>query len=255
MPFEQVHQKGLCEERLRSASKFYHLHTYKIHKCILTFLRFQVAEGFSGVPDEILRQAEGFKAICIFVNKKVKPEQIDILKSNGNQLILCCSAGFDNVPLDQCKASGIRVGRVPSYSPSSIAEYAVSSIMALAKNIEKSYVMTKKADFSIGSLQCMLLEDKVAGIIGTGLIGKKTVQKISGLVSKVLCYDAFPNQDWIANVPNAEYVSLEELLTRSNIISIHVPLLPETHHMINKETIAKMPKNVIIVSIFKDYFK
>ena len=115
--------------------------------------------------------------------------------------------------------------------------------------------MTKKADFSIGSLQCMLLEDKVAGIIGTGLIGKKTVQKISGLVSKVLCYDAFPNQDWIANVPNAEYVSLEELLTRSNIISIHVPLLPETHHMINKETIAKMPKNVIIVSIFRDYFK
>ena len=122
--------------------------------------------------------------------------------------------------------------------------------MALAKNIEKSYVMTKKADFSIGSLQCMLLEDKVAGIIGTGLIGKKTVQKISGLVSKVLCYDAFPAQDWIANIPNAEYVSLEELLTRSNIISIHVPLLPETHHMINKENIAKMPKNVIIVSTY-----
>ena len=68
-------------------------------------------------------------------------------------------------------------------------------------------------------------------------------------------YDCLTNQDWIANVPNAEYVSLEELLTRSNIISIHVPLLPETHHMINKETIAKMPKNVIIVSIFINYFK
>ena len=172
------------------------------------------------------------------------------MKENGNKLILCCSAGFDNIPLDQCKAAGIRVGRVPSYSPSSIAEYAVSSIMALAKNIPKSYEMTKIADFTIGSLQCMLLEDKVAGIIGTGLIGKKCVQKISGLVSKVLCFDAFPAKDWIETIPNAEYVPLEELLQRANIISIHVPLLPETHHMINSDSISKMQDKVIIVSIF-----
>lgn len=182
------------------------------------------------------------------MNKKISPEQVEILRANGNKLILCCSAGFDNIPLDQCKEAGIRVGRVVSYSPSSIAEYAVSSIMALAKNIQKSYEMTKKADFSIGALQCILLEDKVAGIIGTGLIGKKCVQKISGLVSKVLCYDAYPSHDWIKDIPNAEYVSLEELLAQSNVISIHVPLLPETHHMINKDTIEKMPKNVIIVN-------
>ena len=163
-------------------------------------------------------------------------------------MILCCSAGFDNIPLEQCKAAGIRVGRVPSYSPSSIAEYAVSSIMALAKNIQKSYELTKTANFTIGGLQCMLLEDKVAGIIGTGLIGKKCVQKISGLVSKVLCFDAYPANDWIKTVPNAEYVPLEQLLAEANIISIHVPLLPETHHMINTENINKMKKDVIIVN-------
>ena len=129
-------------------------------------------DGFRGVPDEILKQANGYKAICIFVNKKIKPEQVEILKSNGNQLILCCSAGFDNIPLEQCKEAGIRVGRVPSYSPASIAEYAVSSIMALAKNIHKSYELTKQANFVIGGLQCILLEDKVAGIIGTGMIGR-----------------------------------------------------------------------------------
>ena len=78
--------------------------------------------------------------------------------------------------------------------------------------------------------------------------GKKCVQKISGLVSKVLCYDAFPAVDWIKTIPNAEYVSLDQLLSEANIISIHVPLLPETHHMINEETIAKMQKNVILVN-------
>ena len=94
----------------------------------------------------------------------------------------------------------------------------------------------------------MLLEDKVAGIIGTGLIGKKCVQKISGLVSKVLCFDPYPAEDWIKTIPNAEYVPLEKLLAESNIISIHVPLLPETHHLINAENIDKMKKNVIIVN-------
>ena len=105
------------------------------------------------------------------MNKKITNEQVDILQANGNKLILCCSAGFDNVPIEKCKEVGIKIARVPSYSPSSIAEYAVSSIMALAKNIQKSYELTKKADFTIGGLQCMLLEDKVAGVIGTGLIG------------------------------------------------------------------------------------
>ena len=121
----------------------------------------------------------------MFVNQKISEEQVDILVQNGNKLILCCSAGFDNVPLEKVKAAGIRVGRVPSYSPASIAEFAISNICALSKNIQKSYTMTKKADFNIGNLQCMLLEDKVAGVIGTGLIGRKTVEKISGLVKKV----------------------------------------------------------------------
>ena len=139
---------------------------------LLFFFVSQVVEGFHGVPDDVLKQASEYKAICIFVNKKIAPEQVEILKANENQVILCCSAGFDNIPMEACKSAGIRVGRVPSYSPASIAEYAVSSIMSLAKNIQKSYELTKQADFRIGGLQCILLEDKVAGVIGTGLIGK-----------------------------------------------------------------------------------
>ncbi len=82
------------------------------------------------------------------------------MKANGNKLVLCCSAGFDNVPIELCKEAGIRVARVPSYSPSSIAEYAISSMLALAKNLQKSYEQTKDADFTIAGLQCILIEDK-----------------------------------------------------------------------------------------------
>ena len=134
-----------------------------------------------------MKQAKDFEAIGLFVNQKLNEAQIDILKQNKNKLILCCSAGFDNIPLQKVKTSGIRVARVPSYSPSSIAEYAVSSILTLSKNLQKSYELTKKADFTICGLQCILLEDKVAGVIGTGLIGRKTAEKISGLVQKVYC--------------------------------------------------------------------
>ena len=137
------------------------------------------------VTDQNLRKARGYTAICIFVNKKILPRQVEILKENGTALILHCSAGYDNSPTQQLKAAGIRAARVPSYSPGSIAEFAIGQMMALAKNTHMSYVMTKKADFNITSLQCLLMEDKICGIIGTGLIGRKTAEKISGLVSQV----------------------------------------------------------------------
>lgn len=205
-------------------------------------------QGTQEMPDEILKQAQGFKGVCLFVNKKITEDQIQILVDNGNKLILCCSAGFDNVPTQKAKSVGIRVARVPSYSPASIAEYALSAIFSLCKNMEKSYAMTKKANFSIANLQCILLEDKVAGIIGTGLIGRKTVEKISPLVKKVLCFDVFQQNEWIKTIPNAEYVDLDTLLGQSNVISIHVPLLESTKHLINKATIEKMKQDVILVN-------
>ena len=109
----------------------------------------------------------------------------------------------------------VRVARVPSYSPSSIAEYAIAQIMALAKNTQMSYVMTKRADFEISNMQCVLMEDKVCGILGTGLIGRKTAQKMSGLVGRVLCYDVYPDQEWVAGLGNGEYTDLDTLLTSS----------------------------------------
>jgi len=202
----------------------------------------------SGVSDENLRGAKDFTAICIFVNKKIEARQVSILKENGNKAILHCSAGFDNSPTAELKEAGIRAIRVPSYSPGSIAEYAVTQIMALAKNTHMSYVMTKKADFDITSMQCLLLENKTCGVIGTGLIGKKAAKKISGLVEKVVCFDAYPDNEWIKTLPNAEYTDMDTLLKSSDFITIHVPLLPQTHHLINEEAFSKMKQDVVLVN-------
>jgi len=202
----------------------------------------------SGVTDENLRGAKGFTAICIFVNKKISDEQVSILKDNGTKLILHCSAGFDNSPTVALREAGIRAARVPSYSPGSIAEFAITQIMALAKNTHMSYVHTKKADFDITSMQCLLLENKTCGVIGTGLIGKKAAMKISGLVEKVICFDAFPDHEWIKTIPNASYEELDTVLRSSDFITIHVPLLPQTHHMINEEAFAKMKQDVVLVN-------
>ncbi len=202
----------------------------------------------SGVSDENLRGAAGFTAICIFVNKKISPEQVDIIKNNGNKLILHCSAGFDNSPSQELREAGVRVARVPSYSPASIAEYAVTQIMALAKNTQMSYVMTKKADFEISNMQCILMENKTCGIIGTGLIGRKTAKKVSGLVDRVLCYDVFPDHEWIKTIGNASYANLDTVLQNSDFISIHVPLLPQTFHLINEAAFDQMKDGVILIN-------
>ena len=202
----------------------------------------------SGVSDENLRGAAGFTAICIFVNKKISPEQVEIIKNNGNKLILHCSAGFDNSPSQELREAGVRVARVPSYSPASIAEYAVTQIMALAKNTQMSYVMTKKADFEISNMQCILMENKTCGIIGTGLIGRKTAKKVSGLVDRVLCYDVFPDHEWIKTIGNASYANLDTVLQNSDFISIHVPLLPETFHLINEAAFDQMKDGVILIN-------
>eukprot|EP00397_Hematodinium_sp_SG-2012_P037999 GEMP01041279.1.p1 GENE.GEMP01041279.1~~GEMP01041279.1.p1 ORF type:complete len:336 (+),score=89.38 GEMP01041279.1:45-1052(+) len=197
---------------------------------------------------DALKGAAGYTAICLFVNQKIAPEHVATLKQNGNKLVLHCSAGFDNSPTVELRAAGIAVYRVPSYSPSSIAEFAVSNMLALAKRIELSCVNTKKGDFRIADMQCFLLEQRTCGVVGTGIIGRKTCQKIAGLVNKVLCYDVFQDTEWISTIPNAEYVDLDTLLTSSHLITLHAPLLPATRHLLNKDAFDKMKQDVIVVN-------
>ena len=218
----------------------------------------KVAKGFTyldkdqpeRVPDSPLRrETVGFTAVCLFVNKKIGEDQVKILRKNGIKLILCCSAGFDNVPVEACKAAGIRVARVPAYSPSSIAEYAIASVFGLAKNLRTNCDRSKKADFSLQGLKSLLLENKTVGVIGTGGIGRCFAEKMSGLVGEVICFDKYPNREWIKKLPNGRYADdVNELFANAHVISIHVPLLPETRQLINKENLEKMKDGVIIVN-------
>ena len=218
----------------------------------------KVAKGFTfldkdnldRVPDSALRrETAGFTAVCLFVNKMIGKEQVKILKKNGIKLVLCCSAGFDNVPVEACRAAGIRGARVPAYSPSSIAEYAITCVFGLAKNIRRNCDLTKEANFSLQGLESLLLENKTVGVIGTGGIGRCFAEKISGLVGEVICFDKYPNRQWIKTLRNGRYVDdVDELFANVNVISIHVPLLPETRHLINEENLRKMKDGVIIVN-------
>ena len=202
------------------------------------------------VPDSALRKdTVGFTAICLFVNKKIGEDQVKILKKNDIKLILCCSAGFDNVPVDACKAAGIRVARVPAYSPSSIAEYAVASVFGLAKNLRRNCDHSKEANFSLHGLESLLLENKTVGVIGTGGIGRQFAEKMSGLVKEIICYDKFLNNEWIKKLPNGRYAKdVDELFAHAHVISIHVPLLPETRNLINQENLGKMKDGVLMVN-------
>jgi len=210
-------------------------------------LKVKVSEE-STISDESLKGAKGFTAICLFVNNKISANQVEILKDNGTKLILHCSNGFDNSPTNELKEAGIQAARVPSYSPGTTAEYALTQIMALTKKTPMSFVMTRKANFDITSMQCLLMENKICGVIGTGQIGKKFVEKISGLVDKTLCFDTVPDNEWIKTVPNASYTDMDNLLKNSDFISIHVPLLPQTKHLINEDAFAKMKNTVVLVN-------
>jgi len=198
--------------------------------------------------DSAIQAAAGYNAVCLFINKDIRADQVEILKKNGTKIVLHCSAGFNNSPTAELKDAGIAIYRVPSYSPPSIAEFAIGGIFALTKKVQMSYVNSKKADFRIDQLECLLLETRTCGVIGTGNIGQQTAEKIAPLVKKVYCYDAFPNAEWIKKIPNAEYADMDTVLRNSNMISVHVPLFPETHHLLNEEAFAKMQDNVVIVN-------
>ena len=186
--------------------------------------------------------AEGRDAICTFVNDVIDREVVERLYKLGIQLIALRCAGFDSVDLNAC-AGKIKVVRVPAYSPEAVAEHAMALLLTSVRRIHKAYIRTKNYNFSLNDLVGFNLNGKTVGVIGTGKIGKAFINICKGFGMKVLAYDAYPTEEL-----NAEYVHMDRLLEKSDIISLHCPLTNETHHLINAETIDKMKKGVIIIN-------
>lgn len=189
--------------------------------------------------------AEGFDAVCGFVSSDISAQTLSILHDKGVRFILLRCAGFNNVDMDKAKELGIRVMRVPGYSPEAVAEHAMALALASNRRLYKAYNKVRENDFSLSGLMGFNFYQKTAGIIGTGKIGAAMCRICHGFGMKVIAYDVYENpalKDFVT------YVSLDELLAQSDLISLHCPLMDSTYHLINIETIKKMKDGVILVN-------
>lgn len=189
--------------------------------------------------------AEGFDGVCAFVSSNISRDTLSILHQKKVGVILLRCAGYNNVDLDAAKEYDIRVMCVPGYSPEAVAEHAMALALACNRRIYKAYNKVRENDFSLSGLMGFNFHQKIAGIIGSGKIGAAMCRICHGFGMKVIAYDVYENPDLKDFV---EYVSLEKLLQKSDLISLHCPLLDSTYHMINIDTIKQMKDGVILVN-------
>jgi len=190
--------------------------------------------------------AQGFDAVCVFVNERVDREVIDQLSSCGVKVIALRCAGYNNVDLEAAKQASIAVVRVPAYSPYAVAEHAVALLLGLNRHIHKAYNRVREGNFSLDGLVGFDLHGKTVGVIGTGEIGQVFCRILTGFGARVIAFD--PNQSVQCLELGVEYVDLQRLYQESDVISLHCPLTPTTHHLINAGAINQMKPGVTLIN-------
>lgn len=190
--------------------------------------------------------ASGFDAVCVFVNDMVDRETISILKELGIRAIALRCAGFNNVDLAAAGEAGIRVVRVPAYSPESVAEHALALILTLNRKTHKAFNRVRDGNFSLERLTGFNISGKCVGVIGTGKIGAAFSDIMAGMGCRILAYDKYPSSELESK--GLQYVGLEKLLSGSDIISLHCPLTPETAYLINRQTLSMMKRGVMLIN-------
>lgn len=191
--------------------------------------------------------ADGFPAVCVFVNDVADAAVLQRLHAGGTTMLALRCAGFNNVDLQAAQELGIQVVRVPAYSPFAVAEHTVALILALNRQIPRAYNRVRDCNFSLQGLLGFDLHGKTFGLVGTGEIGRVVAKIMSGFGCRVLAYDPFPNSTW-AETAGVRYVDLDELFAESNLISLHCPLTPDTHHLIDAAAIQKMKTGVMLIN-------
>ena len=192
--------------------------------------------------EDTVSLAAGFDGVCVFVNDIVNEAVVNKLYEMGVKVIALRCAGFNNVDTKACFGK-IHVYRVPAYSPYAVAEHAMAMLLTVNRKIHKAYNRTREFNFSLAGLSGFDLHGKTVGIIGTGKIGRIFADICKGFGMNILAYDKFPN-------PNAglNYVELDEIFRKSDVISLHCPLTEETHHMIGDDAVEMMKPGVVIVN-------
>ena len=207
----------------------------KLHNVEYKFLETKLTE-------DTVELAKGCDAVCVFVNDTVNAAVIDRLYELEVKMIALRCAGYNNVDVRQAYRK-IHVTHVPAYSPYAVAEHAAAMLLTSVRRIHKAYDRTRNFNFSINGLTGFDLHGKTVGVVGTGRIGRIFIDICKGFGMNVIAYDKFPAEGFGIN-----YVSLDELFEKSDIISLHCPLTDATRHLVNAESIAKMKKGIVIVN-------
>ncbi len=192
------------------------------------------------------KMAEGFDAVCAFVNDDLGEATIRTLAEGGVKLLAMRCAGYNNVNLFAALGK-LPVVRVPGYSPYAVAEYALAMLQTLNRSLHRAYNRVRDNNFSINGFLGFDLRGKTVGIIGTGKIGQVFAELLQGFGVRLLAYDLYPDAG-AAEKYHLEYVTLDDLYRESDVISLHCPLTPENLHMINAGSIAKMKTGVFLIN-------
>ena len=192
--------------------------------------------------EDTVSLAADYDGVCVFVNDTLDEAVVNRLYELGVKVIALRCAGFNNVDTRACYGK-IHVFRVPAYSPYAVAEHAMALLLTVNRKTHKAYNRTREFNFSLSGLAGFDLHGKTVGVVGTGKIGRIFADICKGFGMHVLAYDKFPNP-----AAGLEYVELDELLARSDVISLHCPLTDDTRHMINDEAVEKMKRGVTIIN-------
>ncbi len=201
----------------------------------------------AGLNRDTVTAADGFRVICIFVNDVCDAAVVESLAALGVQLIALRCAGYNNVDLEACRRHRIDVVRVPGYSPYAVAEHTVALMLMLNRHLHQAYQRNRAGYFVLEGLIGFDMRGKTVGVVGTGRIGRCTIDILRGFGCQILAYDKFRDPELLA-APDVRYVELDELFACADIVTLHVPLFPETKHLINQAAIESMKDGVMVIN-------
>ena len=217
-----------------------------------SFTRYAEAAGVkikfleAKLSEDTVDLAAGYDAVCVFVNDTVSAPIIDRLAEMGVGIVALRCAGYNNVDMRHAKGR-VRVVRVPAYSPYAVAEHTMALLLTSVRRIHKAYIRTRDFNFSLAGMTGFDLHGKTVGVIGTGRIGRVFMDICRGFGMRILAYDKFPDKS-LEDGDTVRYVTMDELLRESDVISLHCPLTEETYHVIGEEALALCKRGVVILN-------
>lgn len=190
--------------------------------------------------------ARGAPVVCIFVNDKANAATLEVLASGGTRLLALRSAGFNHVDLSAAERLGISVVRVPEYSPYAVAEHAVALLLTLNRKTHRAFNRVREGNFSLDGLVGFDLHQKTVGVLGAGKIGRVLIKMMSGFGCRVLAYDPFPSAE--AQALGCTFLPMEDVIRQSDILSLHLPLTPQTRHLIDASVFEKLKPGALLIN-------